>query len=118
MPSNLVACDPGSPGPPPVLADPAAILLATHLSPAEKRATLAAWASDAHAVESDPALRWPPGTAGPMRIDAILSTLRRLDRAVHGSPPRPPTVSVRHRLHRSLRTNAWSDWRRKPHNPW
>ncbi|ACA16956.1 conserved hypothetical protein [Methylobacterium sp. 4-46] len=68
-------------------ADPEAIVAAPGLSLAEKRAILAEWASDAHAVESDPALRRPPGCAAPVSIDAILAALHRLDRP--GAPPRP-----------------------------
>ena len=45
----------------------------------EKRAILASWASDACAVESMPALRKPPGVASPVRFDAVMDALRRLD---------------------------------------
>lgn len=45
----------------------------------EKRAILASWASDACAVESMPALRKPPGIAGPVTFDAVMDALRRLD---------------------------------------
>ncbi|ACL57183.1 hypothetical protein [Methylobacterium nodulans] len=61
-------------------ADPAAVLAAPHLTPPEKRAILADWASDAHAVDSDPGLRHLPGTASPVSVDAILEALRQLDR--------------------------------------
>ncbi|MFE1601034.1 hypothetical protein [Methylobacterium sp. ID0610] len=60
--------------------DPAAILAASHLTLPEKRAILADWASDAHAVDSDPGLRHPPGVLAPIAIDAVLRALRRLDR--------------------------------------
>ena len=46
----------------------------------EKRAILAAWASDACAVEAAPALRRAPGSAGAVSIDAILAALQDLDR--------------------------------------
>jgi hypothetical protein len=44
----------------------------------EKRAVLAAWASDASAVEAMPALRKAPGGAV-VTIDEILECLRELD---------------------------------------
>ena len=46
----------------------------------EKRAILAAWASDACAVEAAPALRCAPGSPQPVSVDAILEALRDLDR--------------------------------------
>ena len=56
-----------------VLADP-------DLNPDEKREILAAWASDACAVEVSPALRRAPGSAWIVRIDEILEALRALDK--------------------------------------
>jgi hypothetical protein len=49
------------------------------LSAQEKRAVLASWASDAHAVEAAPQLRWPPGAAAPVQVADILEALRMLD---------------------------------------
>jgi hypothetical protein len=46
----------------------------------EKRAVLAAWASDACAVEAAPELR--TGPAGAVRFDDIMDALRELDRQV------------------------------------
>jgi hypothetical protein len=46
----------------------------------EKRAILAAWASDACAVEAAPAVRRAPGGRCPVPVDDILEALRRLDR--------------------------------------
>ncbi len=46
----------------------------------EKRAILASWASDACAVESNPALRKPPGATEPVTFDAIMDALQQLDR--------------------------------------
>lgn len=46
----------------------------------EKRAILAAWASDACAVEAAPALRRAPGSHRTVSIDDILEALRTLDR--------------------------------------
>ncbi len=54
----------------------------------EKRAILAAWASDACAVEAAPALRRPPD--GPViRFDDIMDALRVLDRQSDGFRPPP-----------------------------
>jgi hypothetical protein len=47
----------------------------------EKRAILAAWASDACAVEAAPALRRAPGAPAPVTVDSILEALRTLDAA-------------------------------------
>jgi hypothetical protein len=51
------------------------------LTLSEKRAILAAWASDACAVEAVPALRCAPGHA-PVEFDDIMDALRLLDRQV------------------------------------
>ena len=54
----------------------------------EKRAILAAWASDACALEAAPALRRPPD--GPViRFDDIMDALRVLDRESDGFRPPP-----------------------------
>ncbi|WP_075289409.1 hypothetical protein [Pararhizobium arenae] len=45
----------------------------------EKRAILAAWASDYHAVESKPALRQIPGLPEPVTIDEVQRALKELD---------------------------------------
>lgn len=57
------------------------------LTLAEKRAILAAWASDACAVEAAPALRRPPGSARPVEFDDVMDALRMLDRQASGKPP-------------------------------
>jgi hypothetical protein len=49
------------------------------LEPEVKRAILASRASDAHAVESRPALRRPPEVRGPVAVDDVLAALRSLD---------------------------------------
>ena len=46
----------------------------------ERRAILSSWASDAWAVESNPALRQPPHAKGPVRFDEIMEALLQLDR--------------------------------------
>ncbi len=57
---------------------PRDVLADTSLSHAEKRAILASWASDAAAVNSNPALRALPGKT-PVSIDDILEALSSLD---------------------------------------
>ncbi|MBL8530474.1 MAG: hypothetical protein JNK94_01960 [Hyphomonadaceae bacterium] len=66
----------------------------------EKRAILSAWASDACAVESMPALRRPPGLKHPVSFDAIMDALHRLDAASAPSSPsaRGGTARIRQRL--------------------
>ncbi|MGL3107114.1 hypothetical protein [Bradyrhizobium sp. BR 1432] len=56
------------------------------LSPGEKRAVLASWASDASAIASCPSLRAPEGLKAPVTIDEILEALCELD----GGPRQPP----------------------------
>ena len=48
------------------------------LSVDDKRAVLAAWASDFYAVDSKPALRQLPGTT-PVSIDEVQAALKELD---------------------------------------
>lgn len=55
------------------------VLADTGLDIGGKRAILSAWASDACAVESVPALRRPPGAQAPISFDVIMDALRRLD---------------------------------------
>jgi hypothetical protein len=49
------------------------------LGPADKRAILASWASDACAVEGHPELRWLLGTDEPVPVADVLQALGRLD---------------------------------------
>jgi len=63
-----------------LFAHPAAVLNAATLTGSEKRALLAAWASDACVVEGKPAWRWMPGTPNPVAVDEILASLQALDR--------------------------------------
>ncbi len=68
---------------------PAQVLRNPALSTEEKRALLASWASDAHAVEDAPALRrLEDGTV--LHIDNILDALKALDQ------PRRSTRPARH----------------------
>ena len=56
------------------------------LTPAEKRCVLAAWASDAFAVENKPWLRQLPGNDAPVALSDIMQALQRLDED-DGPPP-------------------------------
>jgi hypothetical protein len=58
---------------------PRQVLRDTDLTLNEKRAILASWASDACAVEAEPALRMSPG-GRPVQVDDVLDALRELDR--------------------------------------
>ncbi|MCW0001111.1 hypothetical protein OE766_23055 [Pararhizobium sp. YC-54] len=59
---------------------PIDVARAPALSVDDKRAILAAWASDFYAVDSKPALRQLPGTPEPVSIDEVQSALTELDR--------------------------------------
>ncbi|UQD70738.1 hypothetical protein JEY40_33165 [Bradyrhizobium japonicum] len=65
---------------------PRDVLAHSGLTPAEKRASLASWASDASAIASCPSLRAPKGLKAPVTIDEILNALCALD----GGPRHPP----------------------------
>ena len=73
---------------------PIVVLQDSALHREEKRAILSAWASDAWAVPSNPALRQPPQLSQPVAIDAILDALNRLDEPLDAMPGganmRPP----------------------------
>jgi hypothetical protein len=63
----------------------------------EKRAILAAWASDVHAAESMPTLRHLPGTPFPVTFSAIMDARAQLDELAGAGddephPPSPGTV--------------------------
>src|SRR5690348_3291592 len=49
------------------------------LTPAEKRAVLSSWASDASAVADAPTMRWLWGTPEPVLLADIREALQRLD---------------------------------------
>lgn len=58
---------------------PIDVVKAPALSVDDKRAILAAWASDLYAVDSNPALRQLPGTPEPVSIDVVQYALKELD---------------------------------------
>lgn len=49
------------------------------LEPEVKRAILASWASDAHAVDSHAELLQPPEVSRPLRLSEVAHALRNLD---------------------------------------
>ena len=59
---------------------PREVLKDPDLDPAEKRAVLSSWASDASAVQDEPTLRWLLGTPEPVPLADIREALERLDR--------------------------------------
>lgn len=61
------------------IARPIDVVDATTLQVDEKRAILAAWASDLYTINSRPALRYMPGTPEPVLMDEVQAALRDLD---------------------------------------
>ncbi|MGM4915463.1 hypothetical protein [Rhizobium sp. 768_B6_N1_8] len=59
---------------------PIDVVKSPSLSVDDKRAILAAWASDFYALDSKPALRQLPGTPEPVSINDVQSALKALDR--------------------------------------
>jgi hypothetical protein len=59
---------------------PADVIKDPHLDPQDKRAILASWASDASAVEDEPAQRWLLGTPGPVPYSEVRHALAQLER--------------------------------------
>ena len=57
------------------------------LEPEVKRAILASWASDRHAVENHPAMRQLPELKAPVSVDDVFAALRSLD-----GPDSQPTL--------------------------
>lgn len=74
----------------------------SQMSVDEKRAILAAWASDKHAVESFPSLRHLPGTPFPVTFSSIMDARLQLDKmdGLQDDDP-PPTPPHRMRMHRA-----------------
>ncbi|BAU89075.1 MULTISPECIES: hypothetical protein [Methylobacteriaceae] len=70
----------------------------------DRRAILAEWASDAHAVASFPGLRRLPGTkAAVVDVDDVLAALAELDAAGTGAAHRAPGDVPRRRPLRVIR---------------
>lgn len=74
------------------------VLHSEALSLGEKRALLAAWASDAHAVPNRPALRQLDSGAI-VGIDAVLDALRALDAAEETATPERPARTSSAKAH-------------------
>jgi len=81
---------------------PADVLNDAALSIDEKRVILSSWASDMYVVESQPAFREVPGIPHRLRLDDILTALKRLD---DDSDP-PPRGGVAMRLPRFSRVEC------------
>jgi hypothetical protein len=65
---------------------PADVLMDAALTHSQRRAILSAWASDACAVESAPALRHAPFASRPVTFDEIMDALLSLDRLASQPP--------------------------------
>jgi len=85
-------------------ARPAEVVADDLLTIDERRAILASWASDACAVESNPALRQPPEASTPVTFDEIMDALVQLDRVKRTSNTARGAWWPRHRP--SPRPNA------------
>jgi hypothetical protein len=70
--------------------DPHQVVSNPNMGLDEKRAILAAWASDVHAVESLPTLRHLPGTPFPVTFSAIMDARAQLDRLAGADDDEPP----------------------------
>ena len=70
----------------------------------EKRAILAAWASDACAVEAAPELRIGP--RAPVRFDEIMDALRRLDQQARQAQPNYRRLERKNRIGGLLRSGG------------
>ncbi|WP_192285993.1 hypothetical protein, partial [Methylorubrum zatmanii] len=74
-----------------VFRHPREVLAHPQLSRADKHTILAAWASDACALENAPGLRCLTGCkAEPVSVDAVLAALAELDPAPAREAPAPP----------------------------
>jgi hypothetical protein len=83
------------------------------LTLAEKRAILASWASDACAVEANPALRRAPAT-GTVLFDDVIDALRALDQ--QAAEQRKPLPHYRRVLDRRTLTASGRNSRQKDEN--
>ncbi len=87
------------------------------LSINEKRAILAAWASDACAVEAAPALRRAPGSGRAVSVDEILEALCALDRqfaSIAAPSKRRPQRRASIEAFRETRAAEAGWWEKRP----
>jgi hypothetical protein len=95
-----------------VLAHPDDVVRHPRLSRSQKRALLASWASDRHALEGAPELRQLESGAV-VRLDAIMDALRALDRdgriANHREPAGRPLYRLLRRPRSAGRRSAQPD---------
>lgn len=71
----------GPPTPAPIdVRTPSEVVGRADLDPGQKRAILAAWLSDASAVQDAPGLRWLLGTPEPVTVADLRAALEALDR--------------------------------------
>jgi hypothetical protein len=84
---------------------PADVVVDELLTVDERRAILSSWASDACAVDSNPALRQRPHANTPVTFDEIMDALVQLDRP-RTSPPRDAPMSGLARRRLSARAGA------------
>lgn len=66
---------------------PRDVLKDRELTPADKRAVLASWLSDASAVQDQPHLRWLLGTPEPVPVTDLREALAQLDRTSGAGSP-------------------------------
>lgn len=66
---------------------PRDVLKDPELTPADKRAVLASWLSDASAVQDQPHLRWLLGTPEPVPVADLREALAQLDRTSRAGSP-------------------------------
>ena len=93
-----------------VFRHPREVLAHPQLTPGEKRAILASWASDACALENAPGLRCLTGCrAEPVSVDAVLAALAQLNR--RSLAPRAKRTAPRglSNLHRYVRRRRRDD---------
>jgi len=89
-----------------LFADLDEVLNDDELTRAEKREVLAAWASDAHAVENAPGLRQLESGAV-VSVDAVLAALRLLDADSPGARPASPHRTERHNRRMTADLARW-----------
>jgi hypothetical protein len=81
----------------------------TDMTVAEKRSVLASWASDACAIESNPALR-VVATGSVVSYDDFIDALQSLDAGQSAD-------TVKHAFKRRQRRRRWSDWKGRRRGP-